>query len=52
MCIRDRVEPVAIPNQNNLIGITVTMQAVSYSPPRTSFGWLSSNGLVMFLAAL
>jgi hypothetical protein len=46
------VEPVAIPNQNNLIGITVTMQAVSYSPPRTSFGWLSSNGLVMFLAAL
>ena len=45
------VDPVAIPNQNNLIGLTVTMQAISYSPPRTSFGWLSSNAILMFLAA-
>jgi len=35
-----------------LIGITVTMQAISYSPPRTTFGWLSSNAILMFLAAI
>ena len=45
------VTPVTVPNVPTLVGLTVALQSVSYSPPRTSFGWLSSNGIVMFLAA-
>ncbi len=45
------VTPVTIPSLSSFVGVSVVMQAISYSPPRTPFGWLSSNGIVLFLAA-
>ncbi len=44
------LDNVAVPNLPVLVGTTVAMQAISYSPPRTTFGWLSSNAILMFLA--
>jgi hypothetical protein len=42
-------EPLAIPSNPALIGFVVVGQGITYSPPLTPFGFVTSNGLVLTL---
>ena len=42
-------EPLAIPNAPALIGFVVVGQALTYSPPLTPLGFVTSNGMVLTL---
>ncbi len=42
-------EPLAIPNNPALIGFVVVGQGITYSPPLTPFGFVTSNGLLLTL---
>jgi hypothetical protein len=39
----------SIPNQTNLIGVTLVGQAITYNPPYSPLGFVASNGMVLTL---
>jgi hypothetical protein len=42
-------QPLAIPNNPALVGFVVVGQALTFSPPLTPLGFVTSNGMVLTL---